>query len=111
MALGMGKPDADTLIFSNPNGSPLSPDSISRDWRRNYERLGLPAVNFHALRHTHASALIASKQLDVVQISRRLGHGSPVITLNTYAHLFKTADDAAAAAAEGMFRKPGSEQR
>jgi integrase len=61
---------------------------------------------FHALRHTHASALIA-KGLDVVQISRQLGHGSPAITLRIYAHLFNTVDSAAAVAIESVFGKPG----
>jgi integrase len=28
-----------------------------------------------------------------VQISKRLGHASPTITLNTYSHLFKKDDD------------------
>jgi hypothetical protein len=28
-------------------------------------------------------------------ISRRLGHGSPAITLSVYGHLFKTEDGAA----------------
>ena len=46
------------------------------------------------LRHTHASTLIASC-LDVLTISRRLGHGSPAITLKVYGHLFKTDDRAA----------------
>jgi integrase len=105
MALGLGKPEADRLMFSKPDGSPLSPDNLSRDWCRTCRRFGLPVVMLHALRHTHASALIA-KGIDVVQISRRLGHSSPVITLETYAHLFKTVDGAAAAAAESLFRKP-----
>jgi integrase len=59
--------------------------------------LGLPLVMFHALRHTHASALIAAG-IDIVKISRRLGHGSPAITLSVYSHLFETRDDAAAEA-------------
>jgi integrase len=46
-----------------------------------------PRVSFHSLRHSHASALIAAK-IDVVKVSRRLGHSSPVITLGVYAHLF-----------------------
>ena len=79
MALGLGKPEPTALIFSQPDGSPLSPDNLSRDWRRTCRSLGFPLVMFHALSHTHASALIASG-LDVVQISRRLGHGSPVVT-------------------------------
>jgi integrase len=106
MALGLGKPDPDALLLSNPDGSPLSPDNLSRDWGRACRLLGLPMVMFHALRHTHASALIASGH-DVVQVSRRLGHGSPVITLHTYGHLFGKVDSAAAAAIESMFRAPG----
>ena len=52
---------------------------------------------FHALRHSHASALIAAG-LDVVTVSQRLGHGSPAITLTVYAHRFASTDDAAAQA-------------
>ena len=44
--------------------------------------------------HTHASQLIASG-IDVLTISRRLGHGSPTITLGVYGHLFTTNDQAA----------------
>jgi integrase len=62
------EPESDALIFSGPDGSPISPDNLSRDWRRACRSLGLPMVAFHALRHTHASALIA-RGLDVVQIS------------------------------------------
>ncbi|MBV8421742.1 MAG: site-specific integrase, partial [Hyphomicrobiales bacterium] len=49
----------------------------------------------HSLRHTHASTLIASG-LDVLTISRRLGHATPVLVLTTYGHLFKPDDRAAA---------------
>lgn len=99
MALGMGKPDADALVFCNHDGTPISPNSLSVTWGATIKQAGLPDVTFHALRHTHASALIAGK-LDVVKISRRLGHSSPVITLSTYAHMFDNEDDGAAAAIE-----------
>ncbi|MFB9980136.1 tyrosine-type recombinase/integrase [Mesorhizobium kowhaii] len=67
-----------------------------------------PKVRFHDLRHTHASALIASG-IDVVAISRRLGHASPVVTLSVYAHLFTRWDEGAAAAIEAAMRT-GAEQ-
>ena len=51
-------------------------------------------ATFHSLRHTHASTLITSG-LDILSISRRLGHGSPSITLNVYGHLMKPDDRAA----------------
>lgn len=62
----------------------------------------MPPVSLHALRHTHASQLIASG-MDVLTISRRLGHGSPTITLNIYEHLFGSTDDRAADVIERAF--------
>lgn len=103
LALGLGRPDPDALIFCNPDGSPMSPDDISRDWARACKSLGLPKVTFHALRHTHVSALIAAG-LDVIAISRRIGHSSPTVTLNTYGHLFRNTDAAAATAIEAAMR-------
>ncbi|PSJ64483.1 site-specific integrase [Mesorhizobium ephedrae] len=103
LALGMGKPSSDTLVFCEPDGAPIAPSRVSGAWRDTVERLKLIKVRFHDLRHTHASALIASK-LDVVAISRRLGHASPVVTLSIYAHLFKQTDDGAASAIEDAMR-------
>jgi integrase len=103
MALGLGRDQADALVFSNPLGDPLPPNDVSRDWTRAVKAKKLPGVSFHALRHTHASALIASG-LDVVTISRRLGHGSPSVTLTVYAHLFKKTDTAAADAIDRVLR-------
>src|ERR1044072_7713874 len=103
LALGMGRTAHQALLLSTLDGSPMSPNNLSRDWRRACTPLVLPRVTLHALRHTHASALIAAG-VDVVQISRRLGHGSPVITLSTYAHLFGTVDSAAASAIDSVLR-------
>jgi integrase len=72
MALGLGKPDPDTLLFAELDGSPKRPDQLSWLWRSACKSLKLPMVSFHAPRHTHSSALIAAG-LDVVVISRRLG--------------------------------------
>ena len=106
IALGQGKPEADVLVFSTIEGAPLSPDNLSRDWRRVVAAMHMPCVKFHSLRHSHASALIASG-LDVLTVSRRLGHGSPVVTLNTYAHRFAKTDEKAADAIEAALRTTG----
>ena len=45
----------------------------------------------HALRNTFASHLIMDLRLDVVQVSRMLGHAKPSITSDTYARLFDQA--------------------
>jgi hypothetical protein len=41
---------------------------------------------------------------DVLTVSRRLGHGSPVVILMTYGHLFEKTDTAAASAIEAAMR-------
>ena len=102
MALGMGKPDADALVFCNHDGTPISPNSFSVTWGTAIKRAGFDAT-FHACRHSHASALI-SAGIDVVSVARRLGHSSPVITLSTYAHLFENKDDTAADAIEKILK-------
>jgi integrase len=108
IALGLGREAANTLLFSTIEGEPLSPDNLSRDWRRTVLAKKLPAVMFHALRHSHASALIAGG-LDVLTVSRRLGHGSPAVTLTVYAHLFEKTDLAAATAIEASLKRRTSE--
>ena len=74
LALGLGKPDADTLLFAEPDGSPTPPNRLTRCWQDACVALNLPRVSFHALRHTMA---LISEGVDVVMISRRLGHKNP----------------------------------
>ncbi len=68
--------------------------------RRVPKQLKTPAaqLSLHSLRHTFASLLIA-KGLDVVFVSRQLGHASPATTLGVYAHLFDQVQHAATARA------------
>ena len=83
LALGMGKPDATTLVFSDVEGRLLKPHTVSRAWRRAVVALKLPAVTFHALRHTHVSVLIRAG-VDILTISRRMGHSKASVTLDVY---------------------------
>ena len=102
--LGLGKAPADALVFPKWDGTPRIPTTTSTDWTRTLAQLKLPPISLHALRHTHASQLIASG-MDVLTISRRLGHGSPTITLGVYGHLFGSSDDKAADVIERAFGK------
>jgi integrase len=99
LLLGQGKISDDALVFATELGDTRSPNAMTKEWRRVVHAAKLKAT-FHSLRHTHASSLIAAG-IDVLVLSRRLGHGSPVITLKVYGHLFKP-DDRAAVAIEGL---------
>ena len=106
MALGLGKAADDALVFPNWKGEPRIPGSLTKEWAAAMQALGITAT-FHSLRHTHASQLIAAG-LDILTISRRLGHGTPSITLNVYGHLIKP-DDRAAEIVEAAFTKGGNQ--
>lgn len=73
-------------IFTNTDGEPLHPESISQLFARIVKRSGLPYIRFHDLRHTHASLLVAAG-IPVKVVSERLGHAHPSFTIHTYQHL------------------------
>jgi integrase len=103
MKLGIGRLSPSHYVFGDIEGSLRHPDWVTYRWRHLVETRNLPDVTLHALRHSHASALIATGQ-DVVTVSRRLGHASPTITLSVYAHLFDKTDEAAASAIEAVLK-------
>jgi len=83
-------------IFTNAYGGLLNPSSKISNWFKSFvEKNNLPKIVFHDLRHFHTSFLLMNG-LDVKSVSRRLGHSSTAMTLNVYAHVFKSSDRAAA---------------
>jgi integrase len=98
LKIGIGKLPDDALLFAEPDGSLPSQKYYSKAWSD--LNVGVP---FHGLRHTHASQLIDAG-VDIVTISKRLGHAKPDITLRIYAHLFRKDDSKAAAAINAAFK-------
>ena len=83
------------FVFSQDNGGPMHPDSVT-DWLRKFSRRhGLPHINPHAFRHTMAS-LLYFNGVDSVSISKRLGHAQVSTTANIYAHVMEAADQKSA---------------
>jgi integrase len=97
LACGAGRLPDDALLFASIEGKPLPPNRTSGAWADFAKSIGMSEITFHALRHTHASKLIDAG-VDVVTISKRLGHAKPDITLRVYAHLYQKDDSRAAAA-------------
>ena len=94
----------DALVFALADGTARSPNALTKEWSRTIDVLELPDVTFHALRHTHASQLVASG-MDVLTISRGLGHANPTITLKVYGHLYSNIDDRAVQLINAAFAK------
>jgi integrase len=94
----------DGLLFGDLDSNPPPPTPLARRGAILLSVSVLPDMTFHSLRHAHASQLIDAG-VDIVTISRRLGHAKPDITLRIYAHLFRKDDGKAAAAINATFKR------
>ena len=72
-------------LFVQSDGKPMHPSTISKWFVKYVAQIGLPVINFHGLRHTNASLLVAHT-IDIAIISARLGHAQISTTLNFYVH-------------------------
>lgn len=79
-----GKVVDNDMLFTKWNGEPMDPDIISSWFPKFLEAHDLPDVNFHSLRHSNASILIAA-HVPITTVSGRLGHAQTSTTLNYYA--------------------------
>ncbi len=97
------------LIFPNEAGNPIDDSSmLSRHFHPAFEAAGLKRIRFHDLRHTYASLMIEQGE-NIKYIQSQLGHSSPTVTLNVYAHLMNPVNQEAARRLENViFEKSGS---
>lgn len=72
-------------LFVQADGKPMHPSSISKWFVKYVSTIGLPVINFHGLRHTNASLLVA-QNVDIAVVSARLGHAQISTTLDFYVH-------------------------
>jgi integrase len=91
MALQLARDDA--LVLGDQEGRHLHPERFTRTFGAEVARcrkaLGgsaVPVIRLHDLRHTHATLLLLAG-VPVHVVSERLGHASPVITMQVYAHV------------------------
>jgi len=91
-------------IFTQREGAPVYPTTPSNWFRKFLQKNDLPYINFHGLRHTSASILIA-EGVDIQTIAKRLGHTKPTTTTSIYSHFLKKPDAEAANKFEMLFNK------
>jgi integrase len=96
-------------IFTQWNGKPMHPSTIT-GWFNNFIKAhNLPKVSIHSLRHTNATLMIANGA-DLRTVSKRLGHSNLSTTGNIYTHAIKSADERAAEVLQDIL-KPKQENK
>jgi integrase len=82
-------------------GRPPSPTALRHYFVNACRVAGISGVTPHDMRYHYASGLIRGG-LDAVAVSRALGHSSPAITPDVYAHIWPDAADRTRAAATAL---------
>lgn len=97
------------LIFPNNAGNPINHNNlVNRHFKPAMKRADIKGVHFHCCRHTFASLLIEQGE-NIKYIQAQLGHSSPTVTLNVYAHLMKPTNQRSARTLENtVFSETGS---
>ena len=80
-------------LFIQDSGKVMNPNALNSWMIKFSEKVGLH-VHPHKFRHGQASLLIAAG-VDVVTVSKRLGHAQVSTTQNIYSHLLEKSDKAA----------------
>jgi integrase len=94
LELGPGYQDTG-LVVPSDDGSTWTPSLFTAAFCGFVEKLKLPRIRFHDLRHGHVTQLLlAGVPLKVV--SARAGHSGIAITADLYGHLLPGADELAA---------------
>lgn len=91
------------LVFCNGVGRPLERQNVMRrSFKPLLERLGLPDLRFHDLRHSAATLLLGLGEHPKV-VQERLGHATISITMDVYSHVMPTMQREAARKLDGLF--------
>lgn len=88
-SLTAGKTGAD-FVFIRRNGRQWTKNDQQRPMKEACRKAKIePAIGFHELRHTYAS-MLAQRGIDLLTISKLLGHADTRVTSRHYAHLCDT---------------------
>jgi integrase len=94
-ALGDGYDDKG-IVFASERGTKLNPGNVTRSFKRALRRASLPlTTRLHDLRHGVATMLLEDGET-VPTVSEYLGHASPAVTMQVYAHAVPGAGKRAA---------------
>lgn len=89
---------AGDLVFPTRTGQPRHHRTVRRDvLERTRKRAGVRRFTMHSLRHSFASSLLEGGA-SIAEVQKYMGHKTPAVTLNVYAHFLPTEDTGAVAA-------------
>jgi integrase len=81
----MGELGGEGLVFVSTRGHPIHGENLLPGWYAHLERLGLPKVRLHDLRHS-AATILYGMGIPLETIADLLGHSTTRVTADLYRH-------------------------
>lgn len=83
----------DKQLFLDKNGNYVRPENANRRLRELMEKMNIPSISSHSLRHTYGTRCVEAG-MRAVALQRLMGHSDVAITLNTYTSVFNKYKEA-----------------
>ncbi len=97
---GDGKPI--DMVMVRDDGSLIAPRIMQHVSSIIHHQMKFPEFDFHSLRHTHCSMMIAAGA-PLKYVQTRMGHRRSDVTLNVYQHITETMDESGKGVLNTMF--------
>jgi integrase len=86
LAAGSAWRNEEDFVFTDAVGDHMKQKTIDRHFKWIAEKIGMPELRFHDLRHSFAVASLQAGD-DIKTVQENLGHHSAAFTMDTYAHV------------------------
>jgi len=90
------------LVFTNEIGGHLCTPTVYNHFKAIVQRIGLPAVRFHDMRHTYAMISLQNGD-DIKTVQENVGHATAAFTLDVYGHVSQRMKQESADRMQGFF--------
>ena len=97
------------LSLHSANGNRYDPRMYQDLFARQVKKAGIEKANFHCLRHTFATRAIENS-MDILVLSKILGHAQPSTTLNKYGHVLTEHKKESMQKISGLYVSPESDK-
>lgn len=91
------------FVFTDELGENLKSETVYKNFKKVVERIGLPDIRFHDLRHSYAVASIRAGD-DIKTVQSNLGHATAAFTLDVYGHVTDQMKKASSERMEGFIK-------
>ena len=92
------------LVFTNPDGRYIMPQTAYKRFKRAAEKVGRPDARFHDMRHTYAVISLQEGD-DIKTVQQNLGHATASFTLDVYGHVSEKMKQESAERMQAYFKK------